>query len=53
MLIPGMSPISSRSGVGMSDSVIKELSVKEGDWVEKDQIVAYLDSYHGAGYCQG
>ncbi|MFO7551761.1 MAG: efflux RND transporter periplasmic adaptor subunit [Haliea sp.] len=29
----------------MSGSVIKELSVEEGDWVEKGQIVAYLDSY--------
>ena len=29
----------------MSGAVIKELSVSEGDWVEKGQIVAYLDSY--------
>jgi len=41
----GVIRLSGPSGVGMSGSVIKELSVKEGDWVEKDQIVAYLDSY--------
>ncbi len=41
----GIIRLSGPSGVGMSGSVIKELSVEEGDWVEKDQIVAYLDSY--------
>lgn len=41
----GVIRLSGPSGVGVSGSVIKELSVKEGDWVEKDQVVAYLDSY--------
>ncbi|MFU8763850.1 MAG: efflux RND transporter periplasmic adaptor subunit [Haliea sp.] len=41
----GVIRLSGPSGVGMSGSVIKELSVAEGDWVEQDQIVAYLDSY--------
>ncbi len=41
----GVIRLSGPSGVGMSGSVIKKLSVKEGDWVEEAQIVAYLDSY--------
>jgi len=41
----GVIRLSGPSGIGVSGSVIKELSVKEGDWVEKDQVVAYLDSY--------
>ncbi|MEQ9462838.1 MAG: efflux RND transporter periplasmic adaptor subunit [Haliea sp.] len=41
----GIIRLSGPSSVGVSGSVIKELSVEEGDWVEKDQIVAFLDSY--------
>lgn len=41
----GVIRLSGPSGIGVSGSVIKELSVAEGDWVEEGQIVAYLDSY--------
>ncbi len=41
----GVIKLSGPSGGGMSGAVIKELSVAEGDWVEKDQVIAYLDSY--------
>jgi len=40
----GVTQLSGPSG-GASGSVIKELSVNEGDLVEKGQVVAYLDSY--------
>ena len=29
----------------MTGAVIKTLQVAEGDWVEKDQVIARLDSY--------
>ncbi|PLW81991.1 hypothetical protein CWI75_12940 [Kineobactrum sediminis] len=41
----GVIRLSGPSGVGGSGSVIEKLVVNEGDWVEQDQIVAYLDSY--------
>jgi len=42
----GVIQLSGPSGNGLSGAVIKELLVNEGDWIEKDQIVAYTDSYN-------
>ena len=41
----GIIQVAGPSGGGAPSSVIKSLSVKEGEWVEKDQVIAYLDSY--------
>lgn len=41
----GVVNLAGPSGGGLSGAVIKSLAVVEGDWVEKDQIVARLDSY--------
>jgi HlyD family secretion protein len=41
----GIIQIAGPSGAGGSGSVIKSLSVAEGDWVEKDQVIAMLDNY--------
>jgi HlyD family secretion protein len=41
----GVIQLSGPSGNG-TGAVIKELLVNEGDWVEKDQILAYTDSYN-------
>ena len=41
----GVVQLAGPSGGGVSASVIKSLEVAEGDWVEKDQVVARLDSY--------
>jgi HlyD family secretion protein len=41
----GIIQIAGPSDGGASGSVIKSLTVNEGEWVEKDQILAYLDSY--------
>jgi HlyD family secretion protein len=41
----GIIKVAGPSGGGASGSVIKSLEVSEGDWVEKDQIIAYLDSH--------
>ena len=41
----GVVQLAGPSGGGVSASVIKSLEVAEGDWVDKDQIVARLDSY--------
>lgn len=42
----GVIHLSGPSGNGISGAVIKELLVSEGDWVEKDQVLAYTDSYN-------
>lgn len=41
----GIIQVAGPSGGGVSGSVIKSLTVKAGEWVEKDQIIAYLDNY--------
>ena len=41
----GVVQLAGPSGGGLSGAVIKTLEVAEGDWVEKDQVVARLDSY--------
>jgi HlyD family secretion protein len=41
----GVVHLAGPSGGGLSGAVIKSLEVAEGDWVEKDQVVARLDSY--------
>jgi len=41
----GIIQIAGPSNAGGSGSVIKSLSVNEGDWVEKDQVIAVLDNY--------
>jgi len=41
----GVVNLAGPSGGGLSGAVIKTLEVAEGDWVEKDQVVARLDSY--------
>jgi len=41
----GIVQVAGPSGGCVSGSVIKSLEVAEGDWVEKGQIIAYLDSY--------
>ena len=40
--LDGVRVLAGPSGIG-SASVIRELQVKEGDWVEKDQVLAVLD----------
>ena len=42
----GVIQLSGPSGNGLTGAVIKELLVNEGDWVEKDQVLAYTDSYN-------
>lgn len=41
----GVVQLAGPSGGGVTASVIKSLEVAEGDWVDKDQVVARLDSY--------
>lgn len=41
----GVVRLAGPSGGGSTGAVIKSLEVAEGDWVEKDQVVARLDSY--------
>lgn len=41
----GVVHLAGPSGGGASGVVIKSLQVAEGDWVDKDQVVAMLDSY--------
>ena len=41
----GVLKLAGPSGNGLTGAVIKELLVAEGDWVEKDQILARLDSH--------
>ncbi len=41
----GVIQVAGPSSGGISGSVIKSLTVKEGDWVEKGQVIAYLDNY--------
>jgi HlyD family secretion protein len=41
----GVVQLAGPSGGGLSGSVIQALEVAEGEWVDKDQIVARLDSY--------
>lgn len=41
----GVVQLAGPSGGGLTGAVIKTLEVAEGDWVEKDQVVARLDSY--------
>jgi HlyD family secretion protein len=42
----GVVQLAGPSGGGLTGSVMKSLEVAEGDWVERNQIVAYLDSYN-------
>ena len=42
----GIIRVAAPSGGMGAGSVIKSLLVKVGDWVEQDQIIAYLDSYN-------
>ncbi|MEP0202044.1 MAG: efflux RND transporter periplasmic adaptor subunit [Halioglobus sp.] len=42
----GVIHLSGPSGNGLTGAVIKELLISEGDWVEKDQVLAYTDSYN-------
>ena len=41
----GVVQLAGPSGGGLTGAVMKSLAVAEGDWVEKDQVVARLDSY--------
>jgi HlyD family secretion protein len=41
----GVVQLAGPSGGGLTGAVMKSLVVAEGDWVEKDQVVARLDSY--------
>jgi HlyD family secretion protein len=41
----GVVQLAGPSGGGATGAVIKTLQVAEGDWVDKDQVVARLDSY--------
>jgi HlyD family secretion protein len=41
----GIIQLAGPSGGGAASAVIKRLDVAEGDWVEQDQVIAYLDSY--------
>ena len=41
----GVVQLAGPSGGGFTGAVLKTLEVAEGDWVEKDQVVARLDSY--------
>jgi HlyD family secretion protein len=41
----GVVQLAGPSGGGLTAAVIKSLNVSEGDWVEKDQVIARLDSY--------
>ena len=42
----GVVQLAGPSGGGMTGAVMTSLAVAEGDWVEKDQVVARLDSYN-------
>ena len=41
----GVVRLAGPSGGGLTGAVMKSLEVAEGDWVEKDQVIARLDSY--------
>ena len=41
----GVLRLAGPSGNGLTGAVIKDLLVAEGDWVEKDQVLAHLDSH--------
>lgn len=41
----GVVKLAGPSGGGFTGAVLKTLEVAEGDWVEKDQVIARLDSY--------
>ena len=41
----GVVQLAGPSGGGLTAGVIKSLEVSEGDWVDKDQVVARMDSY--------
>jgi HlyD family secretion protein len=41
----GVIQLAGPSGGGFTGAVLKTLEVSEGDWVEKDQVLARLDSY--------
>ena len=41
----GVVRLAGPSGGGLSGAVLKTLEVDEGDWVDKDQVLARLDSY--------
>lgn len=43
--IDGVRVLSGPSNAGGASSVIAELKVEEGDWVEKDQLLAVLDDF--------
>jgi len=43
--LDGIIRVAGPSSASASGSVIKSIDVSEGDWVEKDQIIAYLDSH--------
>lgn len=42
----GVVQLAGPSGGGLSGAVIKSMDVAEGDWVERNQVVAQLDSYN-------
>ena len=42
----GVVQLAGPSGGGLTGAVLKSLEVAEGDWVERDQVVARLDSYN-------
>jgi len=42
----GVVQLAGPSGGGLTGAVMKSLVVAEGEWVEKDQVVARLDSYN-------
>lgn len=41
----GVLQLAGPSGGSLTGAVVKSLEVAEGDWVEKDQVIARLDSY--------
>jgi HlyD family secretion protein len=42
----GVVQLAGPSGGGLTGAVIKSMDVAEGDWVERNQVVAQLDSYN-------
>ena len=42
----GVVQLAGPSGGGLTGAVLKSLEVAEGDWVDSNQVVAYLDSYN-------
>lgn len=43
--LDGIIQLAGPSGGGVSGAVIKSIEVVAGDWVEKGQVIAYLDNY--------